>query len=89
MPSNRTNAGNLLIVGGSGLSRGFDISQLGFPASFNALAADQFPQGTIADIGSTSNGGDSFVQYQPRNAFTTRGSLALSHGSHNIKTGID
>ncbi len=72
-----------------GLSRGFNISQLGFPASFTALAADQFPQGTIADIGSISNGSDSFVQYQPRNTFTTRGSLALSHGSHNIKTGID
>lgn len=72
-----------------GLSRGFDIAQLGFPAGFNALATNQFPQGSIADIGSISNGSDSFEQYQPRNAFTTRGSVAFSRGSHNMKAGVD
>ena len=72
-----------------GLSKGFNFSQLGFPASFNAIATDQFPQGTIADIGSISNGADSFVQYQPRNSWTTRASLGISRGAHNMKAGLD
>ena len=33
-----------------GLSRGFDFSSLGFPANINAIAVDQVPSATIADI---------------------------------------
>ena len=72
-----------------GLSKGFNFSQLGFPASFNAVTTDQFPQGSIADIGPLSNGGDSFVQYQPRNSWATRASVGISRGTHNLKAGID
>ena len=72
-----------------GLSKGFDIGALGFPASFIAVATSQFPQGGIADVGSISNGSDSFLQYQPRNSFSTRGSVAFSRGSHNFKAGAD
>ncbi len=72
-----------------GLSKGFNFSQLGFPAGLNAIATDQFPQGSIADIGSISNGSDSFVQYQPRNAFATRASAGISQGAHNLKAGVD
>lgn len=72
-----------------GLSKGFDFTQLGFPANINALATDQFPAGTIADIGGISNGSDSFIQYQPRNTWTSRASLSHQRGSHSLKTGID
>jgi hypothetical protein len=72
-----------------GLSKGFKFSDLGFPAALNALAVDQFIEGTITDIGPISNTSDSFVQYQPRNAYTSRASLSFSHGRHNFKTGVD
>jgi hypothetical protein len=72
-----------------GLSKGFNFSELGFPASLNAIAVDQFPQGVIADIGAITNGSDSFVQYQPRNTWTTRASIAYSRGAHNVKAGVD
>jgi hypothetical protein len=73
-----------------GLSRGFDFPSLGFPANINAIATDQVPSATIADIPSNiSNGADSFTQYQPRNVWAMRGGLANSRGSHNLKFGID
>src|SRR5207253_4325968 len=72
-----------------GLSNGFDISQLGFPASFTALTVRQFIEGSISDIAPISNTSDSFVQYQPRNVFATRGGMAYSHGAHNMKWGAD
>jgi hypothetical protein len=72
-----------------GLSRGFKFSDLGFPAALTSLGVDQFIEGSIADIGGISNGSDSFVQYQPRNAYTSRASLSFSHGRHNFKTGVD
>jgi hypothetical protein len=72
-----------------GLSKGFKFSDLGFPAGLNALATDQFIEGSIADIGGISNGSDSFIQYQPRNAYTSRASASYSRGSHNMKAGVD
>ncbi|WP_031499640.1 TonB-dependent receptor [Bryobacter aggregatus] len=36
-----------------------------------------------------SNGSDSFIQYQPRNSYTTRAGTAYTHGSHTIKAGVD
>lgn len=72
-----------------GLSKGFDFSQLGFPSALNAISTDQFIQGNIADTGGISNGSDSFIQYQPRNTWTSRASVSYSRGTHNFKTGID
>lgn len=72
-----------------GLSKGFDFKQLGFPANINAIATDQFPQGSISDIGSFSNGSDSFIQYQPRNTWTTRVTASHLRGAHNLKAGLD
>jgi hypothetical protein len=72
-----------------GLSKGFDFKQLGFPAALNAIATDQFIQGTIADIGGISNASDSFIQYQPRNTWTWRASVSHLHGAHSMKAGID
>ena len=72
-----------------GLSKGFNFADLGFPANLNALAVDQFIEGSIADIGGISNVSDSFVQYQPRNTWTSRASVAHSRGSHNLKAGVD
>jgi len=72
-----------------GLSKGFNLTDLGFPSSFNAIATDQFPQGSISDIGPISNGSDSFLQYQPRNTWTSRASVGYLRGSHNMKAGVD
>ncbi|MFN7925298.1 MAG: TonB-dependent receptor [Bryobacteraceae bacterium] len=72
-----------------GLSKGFNLADLGLPASLAALGTDQFIQGSIADIGGIANGSDSFVQYQPRNVWTTRASVAKIRGSHNLKAGVD
>lgn len=72
-----------------GLSKGFNLADLGFPSEFNRIATDQFPQGSIADIGPISNGSDSFIQYQPRNTWTSRASVGYLRGSHNMKAGVD
>jgi hypothetical protein len=72
-----------------GLSKGFKFADLGFPAALNALAVDQFIEGGISDVVGIANGSDSFVQYQPRNTWATRASLAVSRGAHQIKAGVD
>ena len=72
-----------------GASQGFDLSTLNLPASFTSLAAPQFPVFNIGDVTGTSNGGDSFTQYQPRNVWSTLGSIAWQHGTHNFKFGGD
>ena len=73
-----------------GLSRGFDFSSLGFPANINAIAVDQVPSATIADIpANLSNASDSFTQYQPRNVWSIRGGMTNSRGAHNLKFGVD
>ena len=72
-----------------GLSKGFNFSELGFPSALNALAVDQFPAASISDVAGVSNGSDSFLQYQPRNSWTTGGSVSFSHGAHQIKAGAD
>ena len=72
-----------------GLSKGFSFADLGFPASLNAISTDQFIEGSIADIGGISNGSDSFIQYQPRNAYTSHASVSHTAGAHNLKAGVD
>src|SRR5436305_6576211 len=74
-----------------GLSRGFDFASLGFPANINAIAVDQVPGATIADIppGIANVGGDSFTQYQPRNVWAIRAGMNHTRGAHSLKWGID
>jgi carboxypeptidase family protein len=59
-----------------GLSRGFNNSSLGFPSAYANLIADQFPIFNINDITGTSNGSDAIVSAQPRNIFSTLGSVS-------------
>jgi hypothetical protein len=72
-----------------GKSQGFDLSSLGLPSSYTSLVAAQFPVFQIGDSVSTSNGSDSFVQYQPRNVWATLGSVSWQHGKHSLKFGGD
>lgn len=72
-----------------GLSKGFDLAQLGFSPDFLRYTTDQFIQGGVSDMASLSNGGDSFIQYQPRNSWTSRAGMAWSRGEHNLKWGVD
>ena len=71
----------------TGASEGFNLSSLGFPASYLAVADSQFPVFNIGDTVGTSNGSDSFTQFQPRNMFSTLGSVSYLHGKHNFKFG--
>ena len=78
-----------LLIWNCDLRRNCNFADLAFPGNLNALAVDQFIEGSIADIGGISNVSDSFVQYQPRNTWTSRASVSHSHGSHNMKAGVD
>lgn len=71
-----------------GRSQGFDLTNLGLPASLAALG-NYFPVFNIGDIVGTSNGGDSFLQFQPRNVWATLGSMSWQHGKHSLKFGGD
>ena len=47
----------------------------------------QFPIFSIGDVVGTSNGADSFVQFQPRNVWTASGTLNHLQGKHSLKFG--
>lgn len=78
-----------------GLSYGFNVSSLGFPASFATASAPQFPVLNMTDTASTQNSGgiggsgDAIVQFQPRNVFVWHGGFAYSRGKHNMKFGAE
>ena len=72
-----------------GSSLGFDLSKLNLPSAFVSAVSPQFPVFGISDITGTANGGDSFTQYQPRNVWSTGGSLLWQHGKHSLKFGGD
>lgn len=73
-----------------GLSQGFDVSSLGFPAAFVSQTGPQFPGLTISDVtGVSNNGNDSFIQYQPRNTFNSRAGFTYARGKHTFKAGVD
>ena len=72
-----------------GRSDGFDLSSLGLPASYTAVAAAQFPVFNIGDITGTSNGSDAIVSIQPRNVYSTLGTAFLQLGHHSVKVGGD
>src|SRR5579884_716259 len=70
-----------------GASQGFDLSSLGFPSSFVSAVTPQFPIFNIGDVVGTSNGADSFVQFQPRNVWTASGVVNHLQGKHSLKFG--
>ena len=70
-----------------GSSQGFNLSSLGFPSSFVNEVVAQFPIFTIGDVAGTANAADSFVQYQPRNVWTTGATLNHLRGKHSLKFG--
>ena len=51
--------------------------------------APLFPVFNISDVVGTSNRGDSFTQFQPRNVWSTLGSITWQHGKHSLKFGGD
>jgi outer membrane receptor protein involved in Fe transport len=72
-----------------GASQGFNLSSLGFPAAYLSQVQSQFPVFNIGDTVGTSNGSDSFTQFQPRNMFSTLGSVSYLRGKHSFKFGGD
>jgi hypothetical protein len=72
-----------------GRSQGFDLSSLKLPAAYTSQVVAQFPVFSPSDSVVTSNGGDSFVQYQPRNVWSTLGSIVHQQGRHALKFGGD
>lgn len=71
-----------------GTSQGFDVSTLGFVPGFSSQVVPQFPAFTISDVaGTANNGSDNFVQFQPRNIWSPRGSLSYLHGKHSFRFG--
>ena len=72
-----------------GASNGFDLANLNLPASYVSAVAPQFPVFNIGDVVGTSNGGDAFTQYQPRNVWALLGSVGWQRGKHNLKFGGD
>ncbi len=72
-----------------GSSQGFNLSSLAFPSSFVSNVVAQFPIFSIGDVAGTANGADSFVQFQPRNVWTTGGTLNHLQGKHSLKFGAE
>ena len=72
-----------------GASNGFNLSSLNFPSSYTSLVASQFPVFNLTDTIGTGNSSDSFTQYQPRNVWSTLGSITWQKGRHSIKFGGD
>ncbi len=72
-----------------GRSQGFDLSKLNLPAQYVSQVADQFPVFNPSDAVATSNGSDSFTQFQPRNVWAILGSVAHQRGKHSLKIGGD
>jgi hypothetical protein len=70
-----------------GSSQGFNLASLAFPSSYVNEVVAQFPIFSIGDVAGTANGADSFVQFQPRNVWTTGGTLNHLHGKHSLKFG--
>ncbi len=72
-----------------GRSQGFDVSKLNLPPAYISQVVSQFPVFSPSDAVATSNGSDSFTQFQPRNVWAMLGSVAHQRGKHSIKIGGD
>lgn len=67
---------------------GFDLTSLGFPASFaNHVSQDvrRFPRFDITGYQGTAQGGE----YRPNDTHSLNGTLQKTMGSHNWKTGVE
>ncbi|MGH8337138.1 MAG: TonB-dependent receptor domain-containing protein, partial [Gammaproteobacteria bacterium] len=69
------------------LDLGFNLASLGFPAALVGQVPSLFPITTVGDVTGTAHGSDSFLQFQPRNVWTARGTLNYLHGKHSLKLG--
>jgi hypothetical protein len=81
---------NRFIRGDSGAyqSLGFDLTQLGFPASLNSLTSQdirKFPSIGLAGYQGTGAGGE----WRPNDTHNINASLSKSQGSHFITTGME
>lgn len=72
-----------------GRSNGFDLASIKLPTSFTSVVAPQFPVFNIGDITGTSNGSDAIVSVQPRNIYSTLGTVYYQTGRHSLKFGGD
>ncbi len=72
-----------------GRSNGFDLSTIKLPSSYTTAVAPQFPVFNIGDITGTSNGSDAIVSVQPRNVYSTLGTVYWQLGRHSLKIGGD
>ena len=72
-----------------GQSNGFDQTSLKLPGTLVSQLAPQFPVFNIADITGTSNGSDAIVSVQPRNVWSTLGTVYYQAGRHALKFGGD
>jgi hypothetical protein len=71
----------------NGASYGFDLATLKLPASFISQVAPEFPVFSTSDVTGTSNGSDSFTQYQPRNVWSALVNVSHQMGKHSLKFG--
>ena len=73
-----------------GMSQGFDVNSLGFVPAFTSQVVSQFPAFTMSDVsGTANNGADNFLQFQPRNVWSSRGSLSYLRGKHSLRFGAE
>ncbi len=70
-----------------GRSNGFDLTSIKLPSAYAAVVAPQFPVFNITDITGTSNGSDAIVSVQPRNVYSTLGTVYIQAGRHALKVG--
>src|SRR5687767_11575197 len=69
-------------------NHGFDLTSLGFPASYNAAIPDdirRFPRFDIAGYQGTGFGGE----YRPNETNSFMATLTKSMGSHSIRSGLE
>lgn len=69
-------------------NRGFDLTSLGFPSSYNNLISEsvrRFPRVEIAGYQGTGVGGE----YRPNDTHSFFGSVQKSQGSHYMKAGVE
>lgn len=81
----RTGMNRFTSTSGSTISNGFDVSTLGFSPTFVAEAIKYFPKFTWTNYNGAGSNPESF---QASPTFTTELVLAKTHGSHNLRMGL-
>ncbi|MGH9338817.1 MAG: TonB-dependent receptor domain-containing protein [Acidobacteriota bacterium] len=67
-------------------SEGFDLGQLGFPASYVQVAHAHFPFFNISDVARMGNG---VFNNQPRNTYVLQANATKIFSRHTFKAGVD